>query len=365
VSRRGNDVGKAAAPAPLDRAAELLRKARRVLVTGLADATLEGVQAACDLAETLGAAIDPAADDAARPTGPLVARVGAVTAEFEELRDRADLVILWSCDPEACRPGFSRAFLEPGPATGRPRRLIAVGPEGVAGRHLAVPRESLVDAARLLHALVVGQEASEAPASVSLADACRTLLAAVRDAECVGVVTCRDDDPLGLSHWAVSLLVRAINRERPAFVVPLGDTLGGLDDAAGAAAVLTWRYGAAGAVARADRSGGDFRPSECSAAALVARGEVDAVVVIGGLPVAVEEAIAGRAADLAVVRIDERVDVPPGCAGECVHLRTSAAAGTILRPDGREEIRGDSTAADGPVAILVALRERLTAGRIP
>ncbi|MFN7812235.1 MAG: hypothetical protein ACK5SI_06180, partial [Planctomycetia bacterium] len=43
---------------PLDRAAELAIAARRVLVTGLADATNEAIVAACDLAETLAAAID-------------------------------------------------------------------------------------------------------------------------------------------------------------------------------------------------------------------------------------------------------------------------------------------------------------------
>ncbi|MBM4023025.1 MAG: hypothetical protein FJ284_12460, partial [Planctomycetes bacterium] len=220
MSRRGNDVAKAAVPAPLDQAAALLRQGRRVLVTGLVDATLEDVQAACDVAERLGAAIDAGAPDTARSTGPLVARAGAITADFEELRDRADLVILWCCDPEACRPGFARGFLDPATAAGRPRRLLTVGPEPAAGRHVALPQGAAVDAARLLHALIVGHEPNDDIAASPLVNSCRGLLEAIRNAGCVGFVTGRDDDPLGLSHWAVGLLVRAINHERPAFVVP-------------------------------------------------------------------------------------------------------------------------------------------------
>ena len=43
----------------LDAAAQLLRGCRRVLVTGLAGATLEAVAGACDVAECLAAAVDP------------------------------------------------------------------------------------------------------------------------------------------------------------------------------------------------------------------------------------------------------------------------------------------------------------------
>lgn len=368
MSRRANTIGQ---PADLlDRAAKLVRNARRVLVTGLADATLEDARAACDLAETLGAAIDAAAADAASPAGPLVARTGSITADFEELRDRARLVICWFCDPEACQPGFDAAFLAPLPTDGGPRRVIAVGPEPVAGGlHLRLAAGSAVDAARLLHAILLGREAApDNQTAVHLADTCRELAAAIQEAGCVGFVTASGTDPLGLTSWAVNLLVRAINRERPAFAVPLPPAAAGtLGNAAGAAALLTWRYGAAGAIARADRLGGEFRPAECSTAALIARGEVDAVVAVGRLPADAETAIAARAADLAVVRIDDRPDEPPGCAGPCVHLRCSPPAGTVLRADGRELSVGEPEAArdDSPAALLIALRERLVPGAAP
>ncbi|MFM8415604.1 MAG: hypothetical protein ACKOCX_12880 [Planctomycetota bacterium] len=371
MSRPANTTGQpTAAPPPaglLDRAAALLCAARRVVVTGLTDATLEAAQAACDLAEALGAAIDAGAADAASPAGPLVARTGSITADFEELRDRAHLVICWFCDPEACEPGFTEEFLAPPPVSGGPRRVVAVGPNPVAhADHLRLPADSAVDAARLLHAILLGHEPpADNSAAAPLVDACRELAATVRATACVGFVTCRDGDPLGLTTWAVNLLVRSIAHERPAFVAPLTAVpIGTLGNPAGAAALLTWRYGAAGAIARADRFGGDFRPAECSAAALIARGEVDAVVAVGRLSAEAEAAIAARAADLAVVRIDDRQEEPPGCAGPCVHLRCGPAAGTILRADGRElPVGGPTTSrADSPAALLTALRARLASG---
>jgi len=367
VSRRGTSLDPATAAA-LDRAAALLRQARRVLVTGLSAATLEAVQAACDVAEAVGAAVDAGDIDAASPLAPVVARAGAITADFEELRDRADLVIGWFLDPDECRLGFIREFLSPPLAEGGPRKLIVVGPEsGGVGLHLPLARDRAVDAARLLHAILVGHAPPSANAGAArVADICRELADAIGRAGCVGIVTARLGDPLGLSDWAVRLLVRTINHQRPAFTVPLVAHAGEpLENGAGAAAVLTWRYAAAGAIARADRLGGGFRPAECSAAKLVARGEVDALLAVGRLAPAVEEAIASRAADLAVIRIDDRPGPPPGCAGPSVHIRCGPPAGTVLRDDGRESWVGDAADADrgdALPALLTAIRDRIAAG---
>ncbi|MEX0688676.1 MAG: hypothetical protein WD072_08415 [Pirellulales bacterium] len=391
MSRRGSDATVAARidgeratiTAALDRAAGLLESARRVLVVGLADATLEAIAAACDIAEVIGGGIDTGAADTASPLGPVAVRAGAVTADFEELRDRADLVILWFCDADAAQPArmafksfrsfmsFMAEFVTPPLPSDAARTVLAVGPEPLAAARgsLVLPPRAAIDAARLLHALLLGHEVPpDNTASAAVADACRELVAAIRAAGCVAVVTCRDGDPLGLSAWAVSLLVRAIAHERPAFALPLAaSVVGTLDNAAGAAAVLTWRYGAAGGIARADRYGGAFRPAECSGAALIARGEVDAVLAVGGLPAEVEEAIASRTADLALVRIDDHDDTPPGSAGPCVHLRCGPPAGTVLRADGREMnvcVSAEAGSPDSMVAILNGIYTRLSTGAV-
>jgi formylmethanofuran dehydrogenase subunit B len=312
VSRRGPESAEAvhiegedaALTGSIDRAAAILCTARRVLVTGMTDAAIDAVRAACDIAESLGAAIDACDRDLAWPLGPVVVRAGGVTADPAELGDRADLVILWFCNPEGLASPVADAWQQPLRSATTPRTVIAVGPEPVAwaGRHLALPAETAVDAARLLHAILLGNKVPpENPTAARLSSPCQELATAIHAASCVAVVTGIANDSSGLATWAVSLLVRSIAHRRPAFVVPL-------DYSADAAAVLTWRYGAAGAIARADRLGGEFRPAECSSRALVARGEVDAVLAVGSLPRGIEDAIA-QAGNLAVVRVEPSIPV--------------------------------------------------------
>ena len=366
------DGQAATAAAAADEAACLLGQARRVLVTGLADAPLETIAAACDLAELLGAAIDVGSADAASPAGPTLPRAGAVTADLAELRDRADLVIAWFCEAETLP---SELLADPrgmGRQSGD-RRCLAVGPEPIAGfEHLWLPAESAVDAARLLHAILDGHESSTHQSAAAVIDGCLELANAIRRAALIGFLAGASTDPLGLDRWAVSLLVRFLAHDRPAFMVPLAAAAGcgtslPQQNAAGATAMLTWRYGAAGGIARADRGGSDFRPGECTATRLITRGEVDAVLAVGRLPSEIEEAIASRAADLAVIRLDCSATPPPGAAGRCVHFSCSPPVGTVPRADSREATVGDpATASDAFVELLTAIQAHLKeAGKRP
>ena len=280
----------------VERTAAALVAARRVLVTGFVAAPVETAALACDLAEALGAAVDPGDADCGQVAGPTIARVGAVTADAEELRDRADLVVFWFCPP-ARTAAFRDAFVAPPTAGGRPRTVLTVGPEAVTAAgagHADLPADAAVDLARLLHAAVAG--VSVPPPPPALAAAGRTLHAAFDAAGCVAFVTCHHD-AIGLEPWSLAGLVRALAHRKPAFAVPL-------DSGAAAAAVCTWRYGAAGAIARADREGAAFLPAECDALRLISRGEVDGVVAAGPLPHAVEAAIAARGDGLLVIRVD-------------------------------------------------------------
>ena len=287
-----------------DDAADLaaqLGTARRVLVTGLSAAPADVIVAACDLAEAVGAAIDAGDGEMARPVGPTIARVGEVTADREELRDRADLVLFWFCDPPAADATFVERFVAPPLVSARQRRTVAVGPHALPDAHAQVrlARETAVDAARVLwHLLVHGREApvEEEPFAASLAPVAR----AVEQAFCVAVVTDHAADPLGLEPWSVVHLVRTIAHRKPAFEIPLGGPASNRT-----AAVLTWRYGAAGAIAKADRSGGRFLPGEAAAARLIERGEVDCVVAVGRLAPAVARALAAASGHVSGILIDD------------------------------------------------------------
>ena len=293
--------GKPSAPGEFDVAAAQLAGARRVLLTGLVGASVEAARMACDLAEALGAAVDFGARDLDRPAGPTIARAGAVTADPEEMRDRADLVILWGCDPARSHP-----------------TIAALLPPQAAMLRMPPTPATAVDAARLLQHLVRGGEPPVATGP--LIDACIAAHAAIAQAACVAIVTDGSADSLGLEAWSIVHLVREISRVKPTFEIPLRAA-----DHAAAAAVCTWRYGAAGAIARADHNGGRFQPCEASARRLVERGEVDCVLVIGRLADGVEEAITHRGEALTVIRMPP--DVEP--------LRALLAAIGVRTPGGR------------------------------
>jgi formylmethanofuran dehydrogenase subunit B len=364
----------AATPAQNDaiaRAAAILTAARRVLVTGLADATLEAIVAACDLAETLAAAVDAGQADLAAASGPTAARAGGVTADWEELRDRADLVIFWGCDPGPSHPRFVERFVSPPLADGRQRRTLAVGraavmPATPQHRHLRLDEERGVEAARCLQLVLAG---ADPPPSVdaSLATACGTLAEAIRSANCVAFVTAAAG-PVGLEGWSIAQLVRGIAHRVPAFELPL---CGSGSNAAGAAAVCTWRYGAAGGIDRADRSGSRYLPGEATAERLVSRGEVDAVLAVGRLGDGLAAAVAAAGPQLSVVRIVSAGDPrQPGTADRTIDLRCAdplLTAGTLLRGDGRRVavVPPCGSALPSRCDLIAAVHDAVARGLVP
>ena len=335
----------------IERAAEVLVSARRVLVTGLANAPLEAIAVACDLAESLGAAVDTGLPESARAAGPTIARAGEVTAAFEELRDRADLVIFWCCDPTNSHPRVIERVVAPPLADGRQRQTIAIGsgsvmPDAVTHRHLPLSRDLAVEAARLLHLRIAGRHAPDTLEGPLASDSSQ-LHDAIRSATCVAIVTGDAADPVGLEAWSIVHLVRTIAHERQAFQIPLGAGLAaGGANAAGAAAACTWRYGAAGAIACADRMGSLFLPAEADARRLISRGEVDAVVILGRLSREFEQAITDRRDAVSLVRISDAAEMTRQPPGHTIHLRcaslTTATTGTMLREDGRRVVLAPS-----------------------
>jgi formylmethanofuran dehydrogenase subunit A len=320
-----------------------------VLVTGFGGASLDAIRAACDVAEDLGAVIDAGNPDVARSVGPVVVRSGAITADPEELRDRADLVIVWFCSPHARASGSMAEIVGQSLPGGTVRNVISAGPDAfpLASQHCPAAAEQAIDMARLLDAMLRGHGIPDGnPVAETLAPACHDLTAAVRAATCVALVTDFDGDTTGLADWATSMLVRTMAHERPAFAVPLSTT--SAEQGADSAAILTWRYGSAGAVARADRLGGNFRPAECSAEALVRRSEIDAVLTVGQVPKGVDEALKFRSSKLPVLRIDGRTTSRPK--PPAARHRLVLAGGTIHDPaNGRDGVVADIWIENGRI----------------
>jgi formylmethanofuran dehydrogenase subunit B len=291
----------AASAADLDRAAATLAAARRVLLSGLVDAPTEAAMAACDVAEAVGGMVDTGCPETSRTIGPLLARIGLVTADTAELRDRADLVVFWFCDPGAVPAELVAASAAPRPGDAA-RRTIAVGPRDVSvpvtgHRHLALAADAAVDLARLVEATIRDVSIDERATDASVFAAARNLAAEALAATTVALVTDWRHDHVGLAAWSTASLVRALAHRKPAFEVPLGERTDAAID------VCTWRFGAAGAIERAERAGGRFLPAEADAVRLIDRREIDCVMVAGAATPEVEAAVARAAGHVVVVRL--------------------------------------------------------------
>ncbi len=98
------DGAEAPLEAALDAAAAILEGARMPLIFGLGGTSCEAQREAVALADALGASIDTAGallDGASRTTFPLL---GASTATLGDVRDRAQVVVIWRADPASSHP---------------------------------------------------------------------------------------------------------------------------------------------------------------------------------------------------------------------------------------------------------------------
>ena len=108
--RRADDPAAAINGRPADvesaltHAGELLRLARRPLVYGFDEATVEDARAAVALADRVGALIATGAVAGPWPGAQAVALRGASSATLGEIRDRSRLVVIWREDPESTHP---------------------------------------------------------------------------------------------------------------------------------------------------------------------------------------------------------------------------------------------------------------------
>src|SRR5215210_1802302 len=98
------DGREAALEQALDEAAAILARARAPLVYGLGQATCEAQRAAVALAEAIGAVIDPAGPLLDGDSGFAYQALGASTATLGDVRDRAEVVVVWRADPAATHP---------------------------------------------------------------------------------------------------------------------------------------------------------------------------------------------------------------------------------------------------------------------
>lgn len=108
-------------------AAQLLREAHSPLIYGLTTCSTDGQRAAVALADGIGARLQVEVSPTAAAALAAFQTAGASTATLGEIRERADLIIYWGCDPMTTHPRHIERFVDV------PGRWM---PKGRGGRHV-------------------------------------------------------------------------------------------------------------------------------------------------------------------------------------------------------------------------------------
>jgi formylmethanofuran dehydrogenase subunit B len=293
----------------LDAAAEILRAARAPLIHGLGRTSCEAQRVAVALADRLGALIDPGS------SGFAFAARGASTATLGDVRDRAEIVVVWCADPVTTHPRlFERLKL---PAAGR--ELVVVDTRRTPTAEAADTFVEIADQVEGLLALRTGTH---------------ELAARLRAAANVAVLH-------HVAEPAAAIELHALVRDLCQDTHAVSVTLRREANAAGAQDVLAWQTGYAAAVSFARG-----HPREATTI------DADAALVVGAEPPEHLRAIP-------LIWIDPRAEEAR------VAIATAAAgvhrAGVVHRLDGvpvplRAPIESDRPGDD---EVLAAIAERL------
>ena len=290
----------AAAPAEIDgqpvaltdaiqRSAELLRSAKLPLFFGLSRSSTDGQRAVCELADQLGGIIDTTASLGHGPSIVAFQSAGESTSTLGEVRHRSDLIIYWGCDPLRTHPRHMQRLVD---AAG-----LAV-PDGRAGRHVVVvdsQRTATADRAdqflqaeagsdleifSALRLLLTGRQLRSSHVGGLPQDVLKQLAERMKAARYGAVFFGVSIAQGRCGHATVEALLRLVTdlNQWTRFVVRRMRVPG---DVTGADSVLCWQTGFPFSVSLT-RGFPRYGPGEYSAENLLAAGEPDCVVLVGG-----------------------------------------------------------------------------------
>lgn len=303
----------------LRHAARILRDSHAPLFFGLSRSSTDGQRAACELADHLGAVIDTTASIGHGPSIMAVQAAGESTCTLGEIRHRSDLVVYWGSDPVTTHPRHIERIVE-SPGLFRPRgrsdrRLIVIDSaptpsSAVADQFIRIQPGSDFDVLWVLRGLIADVRIPDGiyggvPLTVlkKLAD---ELKASHYGAIFFGVQLA--EGPSG--HCAVEALLRLVTdlNLHTRFVVRRMRVPG---DVTGADSVLCWQTGYPFSV-NLSRGYPRYNPGEYSAGPMLARGEADCLVLVGGERISkLPEAAQIRLQHIPVIQLD-----PPGVCRE-------------------------------------------------
>lgn len=330
----------------IERAVEMLLASRAPLVFGMDFTCTDDQRAAVHLAETLGGVIDTGANPLCRAAMLAMQQTGISTCTLGEIRQRADLVILWGADPETTHPRFFERFIHPESEflpNGRvDRTIISINAEETRTDRLAdlvirLPKGETAQAIGTLRYWL--RKEGVLPNSTAKGDGARIPVQVLQELagrmkSCrYGVLLFGDEmagDPVAhLTLQSLFSLVAELNE----FTRFTTRGLGG----SGAENVLAWQTGFPLSV-DFQKQYPRYQPGEFSAHELIKRGEVDCCVVIGSESLArlVSHSQRGLDSEIPTIFINpSQADVP--LRQNCVEFTAAfpgvEAAGTMYRMD--------------------------------
>jgi formylmethanofuran dehydrogenase subunit B len=274
----------------LGAAADILRQSKAPLIYGLSRSSTPGQRAAVELAEQLGATIDTTASVCHGPSIVAIQQVGESTCTLGEVRHRADLVIFWGADPVQSHPRhFERYSVDP------PGDFL---PNGRADRTVVVidsQRTETADRADYfyqvadgrdfemiwaLRLLLQGKPLDHDPGCGVPIEQLQQLADRMKSCRYGSVFFGMRLAQSDLGHATVAGLLQLVT-ELNAHTRFTARRLRIPGDVSGADSVLCWQTGFPFAV-NFSRGYPRYSPNEYAADDLLARGEVDACLLVGG-----------------------------------------------------------------------------------
>jgi len=271
---------------------EILAEAKRPLIYGLACTSNEANVKALELAEVAGAVVDNTSSVCHGPGIEAVQRVGIGTCTLGKIKNYADVVVYWGCNPVAAHPRHTRRYSQFVSGLFRAegdRKVfhIDVRPtrfsDQVTGFLQVNPGEDY-ELLAVVRALIRGHDVRrESVAGVPMRQV-RELAAALKNAEFVviffglGLTQSRGKDH---NVTAAIDLVAELNFHTKAVIMPMR----GHFNVTGSNHVSVWTFGYPFAVSL-EWGAPYYMPGETSAVDCLARGEVDALFAVASDPAA-------------------------------------------------------------------------------
>jgi formylmethanofuran dehydrogenase subunit B len=271
------------------RAVEILSQAKAPLIYGLSRSSTGGQRAATRLADRLGATIDTTASLCHGPSVMAIQEVGESTCSLGEIKNRADLVVFWGCDPPVSHPRhLERYSLEPAglfvPGGRKDRTLVVVDsqPSQIsqeADLFVKVEEGGDFEAIWALLALVQGIPLAEGVDLGANKEQLVDLAGRLKSCRCGVFFFGLGLSQVGAGHRNVEAILRltAVLNRYTRFHAKRMRVYG---DVTGADSVLCWQTGFPFSVNLA-RGYPRYNPNEYSAQEVLERREADACLLVG------------------------------------------------------------------------------------